>query len=134
MKLLLRQMCVILENAIAAACLTAMFLSHVALANGHVTETVYSTDAFIRVLIAGIGGVLAILGVVLAFKNAMVLSDVSLSRSSAQFKKISQGVVIALLGVVVLVAGLYLLPDKTSVTDISGKQIIRDGGRTQAAH
>jgi hypothetical protein len=103
-------------------------------ANGQVTETVYSTDAVVRILIAAIGGVLAVLGVVLAFKNAMLTSDVSLSRSSVEFRKISQGVVIALLGVAVLIAGLYLLPDKTSVTDITGKEIIRSPEGTAVRH
>jgi hypothetical protein len=113
------------------ALLISLLLPHYAWANGHVTETVYSANAFVRLLIAGIGGVLSILGVFLAFKNAVAVSNVSLSRTGAQFKGVSQGVVIAILGVIVLIAGLYLLPDKTIVTDITGKEIIRDQGRTR---
>ena len=127
----------ITKRAIVVAISIVMFSSQVALANGHITETVYSTNAFIRIFIAAIGGVLAALGVFLAFKNATAVSDVSLSRStndgfSIQFKKISQGVVIALLGVIVLITGLYLLPDKTAVTETTGKEIIRDSGGTRA--
>ena len=109
----------------------AILFPQLVLANGHITETTYSADAFIRLLIAGIGGVLAVLGVALAFKNSGIISSVSLSTSGAEFRKISQGVVIALLGVIVLIAGLYLLPDKTKVTDTTGKTITEtpDGRR-----
>jgi len=31
----------------------------------------------------------------------------------------------------VLVAGLYLLPDKTSITDITGKEILRDKAKIE---
>jgi hypothetical protein len=42
---------------------------------------------------------------------------------NVRLKKVSQGVIITLLGVGVLVAGLYLLPDKTMVHTIKGKVI-----------
>ena len=110
-----------------------------ALANGEETTTEYSTNAWIRAVIAGIGGLIAVLGILLAFKNATALSDVGLSGGrekgvNVQLKKVSQGVIITLLGVVVLVAGLYLLPDKSVVTTVKGKVIetTPSGGRRTA--
>ena len=52
---------------------------NLALANGEETTTEYSANAWIRTVIAVIGGVIAVLGIVLAFKNATALSDVGVS-------------------------------------------------------
>jgi hypothetical protein len=106
--------------------------------NGHRTITEYSSgslnsgNTIIRIIIAVIGGLISVLGILLAFKNAGALSDVnvSLTNHSLQFKRISQGVVIALLGVIVLIVGLYVLPDKAMVTDESAKSIqVMPGGQ-----
>ncbi len=116
-----------------------MLLPVLALANGEETTTEYSTNAWIRTVIAVIGGLIAVLGILLAFKNATALSDVGVSGSrekgvNVRLKKVSQGVIITLLGVVVLVAGLYLLPEKSVVTTIKGKEIetTPSGGRRVA--
>ena len=94
-----------------------------AMANGTITTTEYSTNALIRVVIAVIGGIVAVFGISLASKNAGALSNVSLSRKSFNLKGVSQGVVVTLLGAAVLIAGLYFLPEKTLVTETTGKSI-----------
>ncbi len=100
-----------------------------AMANGSITTTEYSANSLIRIVIAVIGGIIAVLGVFLAFKNAGALSNVSFSRARVDMKGVSQGVVITLLGVAVLVAGIYFLPEKTSTTETKGKSIeIESGG------
>jgi len=117
-------------------CSCLIVVPGLALANGEETTTEYSANAWIRTVIAVIGGVIAVLGIVLAFKNATALSDVGVSGSrekgiNLHLKKVSQGVIITLLGVVVLVAGLYLLPDKSVVHIVKGKVIetTPSGGR-----
>ena len=118
------------------ACSCLVVVPNLALANGEETTTEYSANAWIRTVIAVIGGLIAVLGIVLAFKNATALSDVGVSGSrekgiNLHLKKVSQGVIITLLGVVVLVAGLYLLPDKSVVHTVKGKVIetTPSGGR-----
>lgn len=102
-----------------------------AMANGSITTTEYSANSLIRIVIAVIGGIIAVLGVFLAFKNAGALSNVSFSRARVDMKGVSQGVVITLLGVAVLVAGIYFLPEKTSTTETKGKTIEMDPGGTK---
>lgn len=116
------------DQALVWLCSCLILMPTFALANGEATTTEYSTNALIRMVIAVVGGLIALLGILLAFKNAMAVSDVGVSSSrekgvNVRLKKVSQGVIITLLGVVVLVAGLYLLPDKTMVHTIKGKVI-----------
>ncbi len=124
------------DQVLARLCSCLILMPALALANGEETTTEYSTNAWIRIVIAVIGGLIAVLGILLAFKNATALSDVGVSGSrdkgvNVRLKKVSQGVIITLLGVVVLVAGLYLLPEKSVVHTVKGKEIVTtpSGGR-----
>lgn len=102
-----------------------------AMANGSITTTEYSANSLIRIVIAVMGGIIAVLGVFLAFKNAGALSNVSFSRARVDMKGVSQGVVITLLGGAILIAGIYFLPEKASITETKGKSIEIDSGGTK---
>jgi len=98
-----------------------------AMANGEMKTVNYATSEFniLRIFVAGLGGVIAILGIALAFKNSGVLSNVSVSldKPSLTMNRVSQGVIIAVAGVAILIAAMYLLPSKVSETTITGKTI-----------
>lgn len=101
------------------------------LANGEVTETEYSTSlseaaGIVRVIVAVFGGVIGVLGIVVAFRGVGGTADVSMSVSEHRklsMKRISQGVVITLIGAAILIGALYLLPEKKTERQIKGKEI-----------
>ena len=109
------------------------------LANGEVTETQYSTSlseatGIVRIIVAVFGGLIGVLGIVVAFRGVGGTADVSMSVSEHRklsMKRISQGVVITLIGAAVLLGALYLLPEKMSERQIKGKEITieRESGR-----
>ena len=111
--------------AVAATC---------AMANGEMKTVNYATSEFnmLRYIVAAFGGVIAVLGIGLAFKNAGVLSNVkvSLDKPSLTMNRVSQGVIIAVAGVAILIAAMYLLPSKVSETTITGKTITTTTGGT----
>ncbi len=99
--------------------------------NGSVRETEYSTSlseatGLVRIIVAVFGGLIGLLGIFLAFKGATSKADVSVSVSEhgkIVFKQVSQGVVITIIGAVILIAAVYLLPEKRSEREIIGKDI-----------
>ena len=101
------------------------------LANGEVTETEFSTSlseatGIVRVVVALFGGLIGILGIVVAYRGIGGTADVSMSVSEHRklsMKRISQGVVITLIGAVVLIGALYFLPEKKTERHITGKEI-----------
>lgn len=101
------------------------------LANGEVTETEYSTSlseatGIVRVIVAVFGGVIGVLGIVVAFRSVGGAADVSVSVSEHRklsMKRISQGVVITLIGAAILIGALYFLPEKKTERQIKGKEI-----------
>jgi hypothetical protein len=102
-----------------------------ALANGEVTETEYSTSlsettGIVRIIVAVFGGIIAVLGIIVAFKGVGGTADVSVSVSEHRkfsMKRVSQGVVITLIGAAILIGALYLLPEKKTERKIKGKEI-----------
>ncbi len=111
--------------------LVSFFLVGGALANGEVTETEYSTSlseatGIVRVIVALFGGVIGVLGIVVAFRGVGGTADVSMSVSEHRkltMKRIGQGVVITIVGAAILIGALYLLPEKKTERHIRGKEI-----------
>ncbi len=101
------------------------------LANGEITETQFSTSlseatGIVRVIVAVFGGIIGILGIVVAFRGVGGTADVSMSVSEHRklsMKRISQGVVITLIGAAILIGTLYLLPEKKTERQMKGKEI-----------
>ncbi len=101
------------------------------LANGEVTETEYSTSlseatGIVRVIVAVFGGIIGVLGIVVAFRGVGGAADVSIAVSEHRklsMKRISQGVVITLIGAAILIGALYFLPEKKTERQIKGKEI-----------
>lgn len=101
------------------------------LANGEVTETQYSTSlseatGIVRIIVAVFGGIIGVLGIVVAFRGVGGTADVSMSVSEHRklsLKRVSQGVVITLIGAAILIGALYLLPEKRTERQIKGKEI-----------
>jgi len=101
------------------------------LAYGMVTETQFSTSlseatGIVRIVIAVFGGIIAVLGIIVAFRGVGGTADVSMSVSDhgkLSMKRVSQGVVITLIGSVVLISALYLLPEKKTERQIKGNEI-----------
>jgi len=116
---------------ILVALLTAISLAG---ANGTITETEYSTSlaeatGIVRIIVAIAGGVVAVLGIVVALRNIGGTAGVEISVSEQKkmaFKNISQGVVIVLIGAAMLVAAVYLLPEEQRERYITGKEITVD--------
>jgi hypothetical protein len=123
-----------LTNAIAAAVLLA--LAGAAAANGSLRETEFSTSlteatGIVRIIVAAFGGAIGLLGIVVAFKGVGGTADVSgsVSRNAKlSMKRVSQGVVITLIGAAILVSALYFLPDKRSERVLSGKEVSVERG------
>ena len=109
------------------------------LANGEVIETLFSTSlseatGIVRIIVAAFGGLIGVLGIVVAFRSVGGTADVSMSISEHKklsMKRISQGVVITLIGAAILIAALYLLPEKRTERQVKGKEITieREAGK-----
>ena len=109
-----------------------------AAANGQVTETEYSTTlseatGVVRIIVAVFGGFIGVLGVIIAYRGVGGSADVSMSVSehrNLSMKRVSQGVVITLMGAAILIGALYFLPEKKTERKITGKEITieRDSG------
>lgn len=116
-------------------------LIDLAAANGQVRETEYSTSltestGIVRIVVAIFGGLIGILGILVASKGAVGNAEVSGSVSKVgQFsmKRVSQGIVITLIGAAVLIGALYFMPDKKTERELTGKEITieRDAGRSR---
>jgi hypothetical protein len=112
---------------------------NVVLANGEVNETQYSTSlseatGIVRIIVAIFGGIIGVLGIAVAFRGVGSTADVSISVSEHRklsLKRVSQGVVITLIGAAILIGALYLLPEKRTERQIKGKDITieRESGK-----
>ena len=104
-------------------------------------ETEYSTSlseatGVVRIIVAAFGGLIGLLGIAVAFKGVAGEADVSVSLSEHRklsMKRVSQGVVITLIGAAVLVGALYFLPEKRTERELTGKEITieHEGGRVK---
>jgi hypothetical protein len=98
---------------------------------GMVNEIEYSTTlseatGVVRVIVALFGGIIGVLGIIVAVRGVGSTADVTMSvaeHGTLSMKRISQGVVITLIGAVILIAALYLLPDKRTERQIEGNKI-----------
>ena len=99
--------------------------------NGTVKETEFSTSlseatGIVRIIVAVFGGLIGLLGIVVALKGVAGKADLSVSLSehrSLSMKRVSQGVIITLIGAAVLVGALYFLPEKKTERELTGKEI-----------
>jgi len=116
----------LISVAAIAFCATALVF-----ANGSVRETEYSTSlteatGVVRIVVAVFGGLIGVLGIVVALKGVGGAADVSASvgkHANLSMKRVSQGVVLTLIGAAVLVGALYFLPDKKTERELTGKEI-----------
>lgn len=125
--------------AMALLLLCGIGMLNLAYGNGTVRETEYSTSlseatGIVRIIVAVFGGLIGLLGIVVALKGAAGKADLSVSVSehrSFSMKRVSQGVVITLIGAAVLVGALYFLPDKKTERELTGKEITieRESGK-----
>lgn len=103
--------------------------------NGEITETEYSTalsegTTIVRIIVAVLGGLVVVLGFIVALKGVGGKADIELALSEKRrlsFKKVSQGVVIVIVGAAILVAAVYLLPEKKKERVIKGEEIELEG-------
>ncbi len=94
-------------------------------ANTDVVETEYSTS-IVRIIVVAIGGIISVLGIVVAYKGIGGKADVELSVSEQKkiiFKNVSQGVVITIIGALILIAAVYFLPEKGKERSITAKEL-----------
>lgn len=104
---------------------------NLAYGNGTVKETEFSTSlseatGIVRIIVAVFGGLIGLLGIVVALKGVAGKADLSVSLSehrSLSMKRVSQGVIITLIGAAVLVGALYFLPEKKTERELTGKEI-----------
>ncbi|TVM00771.1 MAG: hypothetical protein CV087_12225 [Candidatus Brocadia sp. WS118] len=126
-------------GTLLAVMLVFSSLVHGVLANGEVTETQYSTSlseatGMVRIIVAVFGGIIGMLGIVVALRGVGGTAEVSMSVSEHKklsLKRVSQGVVITLTGAAILIGALYLLPEKRTERQIKGKEITieRESGK-----
>lgn len=117
--------------ALAVLVTIALCSTDIVLANGTVRETEYSTSlteatGIVRVIVAVFGGFIGVLGIVVALKGVGEGADVSASigrDAKLSMKRVSQGVVLTLIGAAVLVGALYFLPEKKTERELTGKEI-----------
>jgi hypothetical protein len=120
---------VVLSFAVFVA--LAACLGDLAAANGTVRETEFSTSlteatGIVRIVVAVFGGLIGLLGIFVAIKGVGGTADVSGSISKhgkLSMKRVSQGVVITLIGAAVLIGALYYLPEKRTERELTGKEI-----------
>lgn len=126
-------------SAALIAFIVLVVLAVGALANGEITAIEFSTSLLkttgvVRIIVAIFGGLIGLLGILVVVKGVAGKSDVSISLSKHQkivFKRVTQGVVITIIGAAILLAAVYLLPEKRTERHITGKEmtIEREDGR-----
>ncbi len=93
-------------------------LDSVSLANdASVTET--SVSSVVLVVVICLGGLISLLGAIMVFRGIGGKSDVDLALSKKgliSFKKVSQGVVVIIVGALILLGALYLGQQKRTIT------------------
>ena len=97
-------------------------------ANGEIIERESSTS-IVRIIVVAIGGIISVLGIVVAYKGIGGKADVELSVSEQKkiiFKSVSQGVVITIIGAMILIAAVYFLPEKGKESHTTWKKKITE--------
>jgi hypothetical protein len=90
--------------------------------------------SYLFIVVAVLGGIIALLGIILAFRGVKSSAEVSIKIPGVgtfKFNKVGQGVVLAIIGAIILVSALYLYPTTTTKT-VTETTIIEgeDGTRT----
>ncbi len=107
-------------------------------ANGEIIVRESSTS-IVRIIVVVIGGIISVLGIVVAYKGIGGKADVEISVSEQRkiiFKSVSQGVVITIIGAMILIAAVYFLPEKGKESHITGNGVTikhNPDGSTEAA-
>ena len=103
-------------------------VSSIVFANGETIERESSTSIVIIIVVA-IGGIISVLGIVVAYKGIGGKADVEISVSEQKkikFKSVSQGVVITIIGAMILIAAVYFLPEKGKESRTTWKEKTTD--------
>jgi Co/Zn/Cd efflux system component len=113
--------------------LLALSVTHLANANGKITTQEDSTSAAVAIIIAVCGTIIACLGVYIVRRGHGGSSNLSIKLGEGKeltLTALTQGIVIVLLGIGVLIMGLYRLPSTKKSETIEGKEIkLRPDGK-----
>lgn len=121
------------------ASISFLFLSWVvtAWANGEITTREESASPSVATAIALLGGAIAILGVFVAVRGGKASSNLEIKFGpdrTLKLTKLTQGVVIVLIGAAILIAGIYNLPKTTKEETMKAKTIEKTNGRVILRH
>lgn len=101
-------------------------------ANGEITTHEETTSTVVALVICVIGGIIAILGIIVAARGGRASSNLEIKfgeNKTLKLSKLTQGVVIVLAGAAILFAGLYNLPKHTKQETIKAKTIEETDGK-----
>ncbi len=101
-------------------------------ANGEITTHEETTSTAVALAICVIGGIIAILGIIVAARGGRASSNLEIKfgeNKTLTLNKLTQGVVIVLIGAGILIAGLYNLPKHTREETIKAKTIEEKDGK-----
>ncbi len=120
-------------NKVLIASLVIIFVSlfigtSFVFANAEIIER-ESSISIVRIIVVAIGGIISVLGILVAYKGIGGKADVELSVSEQKkiiFKSVSQGVVITIIGAMILIAAVYFLPEKGKESHTSWKKKITE--------
>ncbi len=96
-----------------------IFLVAPSLALANVTTESSPGASYLFLLVAVFGGIIALLGIFLAFRGVKSPSDVTIKipgGGEVKFSKVGQGAVVAIIGAIILISALYLYPTTTTKT------------------
>ena len=100
--------------------------------NGEITTREETTSTVVALVICVIGGIIAILGIIVAARGGRASSNLEIKfgeNKTLKLSKLTQGVVIVLIGAAILIAGLYNLPKHTKQETIKAKTIEEKDGK-----
>jgi len=92
--------------------------------------------SYLFIFIAFIGGIIALLGIILAFRGVTSPAEVSIEipgGGTFKFSKVGQGAVLTIIGSIILVFALYLYPTTTTKT-VTETTTVEGGGDTRTTH
>ena len=126
-------------SVFVGALLITLIAADLTFANGKITETEFSTSlteatGIVRIIVAVFGGLIGVLGIAVAAIGIGGKADVTMSLSEHKklsLTRVSQGVVITVIGAAILVAAVYLLPEKRTEREVSGKEITIERDQTR---
>lgn len=101
-------------------------------ANGEITTHEEATSSVVAVVISVLGGAIAILGILVAAKGGSARSNFKITfgeKKTLTLTKLTQGVVIVLVGAAILIVGLYNLPKVMKEETIKAKIIEEKDGK-----